>query len=175
MERFPLGTAARRGRTANPFMAAAAWWAVLIVFWLLCVTSLAPPEIQVGLVAATLATAIALGVRATTTGLGRPRARWLLLLRPVPWGILHDTALVLGVLQRRVMQGERPRGAWHLVRVPVGDDQSGEAWRAFVITATSVAPNTYVIGIDREQGTALVHQLAPTARDKVRASVVGAS
>jgi len=175
MEDLTRETVTRRGRAANPIVAFVAWWAVLVLLWLLSVTSFARPEVLVGLVAAALGAALALGVRARTHGLGRPRARWLLLLRGVPLAVVRDTVLVLGVLWRRVARGERPRGVLRQVRVPVGDDPNGEAWRAFVITATSVAPNAYVIGIDQERGTALIHQLAPTSPDKARAAVIGAS
>lgn len=151
------------------------WWVVLYLFWLLLVDVLAPPEVVVGLGAAALAVLPAAGIRVHGGRRFRARWRWLALLRAVPWSVARDSAVVLAVLWRRLVRRERVRGRFRIVRFPAGDDdQEAATWRAFAIAATSVAPNTYVVGIDSENKTALVHQLVPDPPQKVRASVVGA-
>ena len=152
------------------------WWIVLLGLWLLFVDSLARPEVLVGLAAAGLATLAALGIRARGGVRYRFRWRWLLLLRGVPADVLRDSWLLTALLWRRLVRGERPAGAFRTVPFPIGgDDPTSAARRAFVVTATSVAPNTYVVRVDRAQGTALIHQLVPDSPDQTRSPLVGVS
>jgi len=150
------------------------WWIVLLGLWLLFVDSLARPEVLVGLAAAAIATLAALGIRARGGVRYHFRWRWLLLLRGVPADVLRDSWLLAALLWRRLVRGERPAAAFRTVPFPIGgDDPTSAARRAFVVTATSVAPNTYVVRVDRAQGTALIHQLAPDPPDQTRSPLVG--
>lgn len=168
-----------RSQTARPsawrwIAYAGAWWIVLLGLWLLFVDSLAPPEVLVGLAAAALASLAAVGIRALGGERYRFRWRWLLLLRGVPISVLRDSWLLAALLWRRLVHGERPAAAFRTVSFPIeGNDPTAAARRAFVVTATSVAPNTYVVRVDRAQGTALVHQLAPDPPDRARSPLVG--
>ena len=150
------------------------WWIVLLGLWLLFVDSLARPEVLVGLAAAALASLAALGIRARGGVRYHFRWRWLLLLRGVPAGVLRDSWLLATLLWRRLVRGERPAAAFRTVPFPIdGDDPTSAARRAFIVTATSIAPNTYVVRVDREQRTALIHQLGPDPSDQTRSPLVG--
>jgi hypothetical protein len=48
-----------------------------------------------------------------------------------------------------------------------GTDSKSEARRAIAITAVTVSPDTIVVGIDRERGFLLLHQIAPGATPKI--------
>lgn len=150
-------------------------WVVLFGLWLLLVDSLAHPEVAAGPVAAALAASIALALRFAGGKRFLFRLRWLRWLASVPKSVLRDS-VVLGVaLWLRIVRRERPQSAFRAFRFSaVADDLESAAWRAFCIAVTSVAPNTYMIGIDREHKVALVHQLVPDPAEGAHSSVIGA-
>lgn len=152
------------------------WFLASFALWLWLVDSLALPEVWVGLAVAALATILALAVWLFSPVRFRPRVRWARLLSGVPLGVLRDSGILGLALWRRLARGERSRGAFRLVRFPAAGDDDPESvtWRAFVIAATSITPNTYVIGVDRERKTVLVHQLVPESAEQLRRGVVGA-
>jgi hypothetical protein len=90
------------------------------------------------------------------------KPRWLLtLLRRIPGQVIKD----LGILVRALwegLRGTRHRGLVQTVQFdPGGTDAAGAARRALATAGISVAPNTYVISIDREKGLLIQHQLVP--------------
>jgi multisubunit Na+/H+ antiporter MnhE subunit len=150
------------------------WWVVLFGLWLLLVDTLTYPEVLAGAVAAAIAAFVALEVRLHSNVRFQPRLRWLLLLGNVPGGILRDSATLAAVLWRRLVRGERPHGAFRTLRFSAcADNPESAAWRAFATVTTSITPNTYVIGFDRERGIALIHQLVPDPPEKLRNTPVG--
>lgn len=151
------------------------WFIASFAIWLWLVDSLALPEVLVGLAVAALAATLALAMWRYSLVRFRPRLRWVGLLKGVPIGVLRDSGVLGVVLWRRLVQRERSRGAFRVVPFSgVGDDAESATWRAFAIVATSITPNTYVIGVDRERKVALVHQLMPERAEQLRRRVVGA-
>lgn len=154
----------------------AVWWAVLFGVWLVLVDSLAHPEVAGGVIAAIPAALIALGVSNASSGRFRVRLRWLGALRGVPLSILRDTGILALALWRRLAHGEQPPSSFRSISTPMsGEDAEAAGRRALAIAGTSVAPNTFVVGIDRERGAALVHQLLPQPPEQLRRAVVGAA
>lgn len=152
-----------------------AWVILMLGWWMMIVDVPSYAEALVGLAAAMFAALLLLHVVLQSGFRLRPRLRWMLWLRRIPWGVLHDAAVLLVVLWRRLARGERPQSAFRLVRFPTGgDDPEAAARRAFATAASALAPNTYVIGIDRERGAALIHQLAPGTLEQARRAVIGA-
>lgn len=152
------------------------WWIALMGLWLLFVDTLAPPEVLVGLAAAAAATFSGVVIRAYGEVRFRFQWRWLLLLRGVPTSVLGDSWVLTVALWRRLVRGEHPASALRTVPFPLtphADDPTAASWHAFVIMATSIAPNTYVIGVDHARNTALIHQLAPDPADQTRSALVG--
>jgi multisubunit Na+/H+ antiporter MnhE subunit len=151
-------------------------WAALLGLWLLFVDSSATPEIVAGLGASVVGAVAADVVRSQRAVHFRPRLRWIVYTWRLPWRIMVDSALVMAALWRRLAMREQVRGALRAVPFPAGgDDPEAAAWRAFAVIATSVAPNTYVIGFDRDRGVALVHQLVPSDPASLEGNVVGAA
>jgi multisubunit Na+/H+ antiporter MnhE subunit len=161
------------GRVRRWILYALLWWVVLLGLWLLFVDSLAPAEVLVGLGAAAVAALAALGIHAYGGPRFRFRVRWLLLLHDVPASTLRDCATLGGVLWRRLIRGERARGAFRTIPFPIHDGPTPAAWRAFVVGATSIAPNTYPIRFDRERDTIIVHQLMPDPPERMESLLVG--
>jgi multisubunit Na+/H+ antiporter MnhE subunit len=127
-------------------------WAVLLGLWQLYVGQTTTQTTIAGAIAAALATVAA--VLLARLGLYRfgldPRR-----LRPavaLPWHLVRDFALVTLALTRG-----RPRGDFREVDVPART--AGD--RALAGLLGSIAPNAYVVDIDRDRGTASVHELDP--------------
>jgi multisubunit Na+/H+ antiporter MnhE subunit len=159
------GTPSPRDRPRHPGAARAwvIWWVLLAALWLALVDTVVVPELVVGAVGAAIAATGAVLVRRHRRLLLRPRLAWARhAARPLR-GTVTDMAPLLRVLWRRGVRRRREQG--RLVELPyaaVADDPEAAAHRVFTQALGSLAPNTIVIGVDRERGTLLVHQLVPT-------------
>jgi multisubunit Na+/H+ antiporter MnhE subunit len=94
------------------------------------------------------------------------RAADLRTLAAVPWHVVAETGQVFALAARKAAGRPVTPGALRTIAVDVGTDVRGwpAARREAVLTALmSAAPNTIVVDIDMEAGTALVHQLAGAA------------
>ena len=124
------------------------------------------PDIQdlvVGSVAAVLA--VGTGYLVSDRGKMVPSAQVadLSTVVGVPWQVVAETGQVFALAARKAVGRPVAPGALCTVPVDVGTDVRGwpAARREAVLTALmSAAPNTIVVDIDMEAGTALVHQLA---------------
>src|SRR5580693_7749356 len=124
------------------------------------------PDVQ-DLVVGSAAAVFAVGAGYLVSERGKmvPSARVAALrtLAGVPWQVVAETGQVFALAARKA--AGRPVAPGTLCSVPtdVGTDVRGwpAARREAVLTALmSAAPNTIVVDIDMEAGTALVHQLA---------------
>jgi multisubunit Na+/H+ antiporter MnhE subunit len=68
--------------------------------------------------------------------------------------------IVYTALWRRLTRGEQPSSMFLEVPVRFGDDSAeGVTRRTLLIGGTSVAPNTFVLGIDKDRDVMVVHRL----------------
>ena len=127
-------------------------WAVLFGLWQLYVGQTTKQTTIAGVVAATLA--VGAGVLVGRLGLYRFGFDPRLLRRAatLPWDVVRDFGLVTLALTRG-----RPKGAFREVDVPART--AGD--RALAGLLGSIAPNAYVVDVDRDRGRALVHELDP--------------
>ena len=156
-ERRPPGLLARTARRARSWLV---WWVILLAFWVIIDYSILRAELLAGAAAAALGAFVAelacyqAGVRF------HMRARWLLPALRLPGEVVRDTLIVFGALARRLLRGQQPDGAFREVPVRFGDDSpEGVTRRVLLVGGRSLAPNTFVAGIDRDRGTMIVHQL----------------
>ena len=149
-----------------------AWYVPLVGLWLLFVATLAVEEVVLGLVAAALAATAADLVREEDRVPFRLRRAWLADLGQVPGQVVRDTWLLALVLWRR-LRGQQVRGTFRTLPFPLDADEAHAAARRALVTAvTSLAPNTYVVGIERGEGRMLLHQLVPTDGEVVPPSLL---
>jgi multisubunit Na+/H+ antiporter MnhE subunit len=144
------------------------WWAALALVWVLLVDTFRLDELIVGALAAAIAATVATAVLRRGYIRFSPRAAWLLETPYVVRDVLVDCVLLAGALWRRTVRRERVRGV--TVRVPFhhGDDSGRDgARRALVNFAVSLTPNSYVVDIDPEGDSLLVHRLVPVPLDRV--------
>jgi multisubunit Na+/H+ antiporter MnhE subunit len=124
------------------------------------------PDAQ-DLVAGSAAAVLAVGVGYLLSQRGKMvpsiRVTDLRTLAALPWQLVVETGQVFALAARKAAGRSAAPGALRTVPVDVGTDVRGwpAARREAVLTALlSAAPNTVVVDIDMEAGTALVHQLA---------------
>src|SRR4051794_29252185 len=125
-----------------------------------------PPQVYAGLAVAALAALGSELVRRQGIAGTRVRARWLLrLYRPllsVPRDLARLTATALAALR----PGARPAaGRFRALAFDAGSGAEGRGREALAELAGSFSPNTIVVGLDRDRGALLVHQLVPEERD----------
>ena len=136
------------------------WYLPLLALWLLFVDSLAIEEVVLGAIAAALAATAADLVRAQDLIRFRLRARWLSGVWTLPWQIVVDSGLLAVALWRQLRSPGSVHGVFRVLAFPrEGDDAVATARRALVTSVASISPNTYVVGIEGEEGTMLIHQL----------------
>lgn len=137
-----------------------AWWAGLMCFWIIVDYSIAPDELLAGAGAAALAAFLAELVTYQAAARLRMRIRWLAPVLGLPGQVARDTVIVFGALGRRLARGEQPPSGFRVLPVRYGDDTpAGRTRRALLVGGKSIAPNTFVLGIDKDTDTMVIHQL----------------
>ncbi len=136
---------------------------VLLGMWIVLAGQ---PDVQ-DLVAGSAAAVLAVGVGYLLSQRGKMvpsvRVADLRTLAALPWQVVVETGQVFALAARKAAGRPTAPGVLRTVPVDVGTDVRGwpAARREAVLTALlSAAPNTVVVDIDMEAGTALVHQLA---------------
>jgi hypothetical protein len=145
---------------------AQAWllrWGLLGLLWVALVDTRRWQELAVGaLVAAVGATFASLerwrgrSPRGSRVRVG-PRA----LLGP-PWRLITDVAALIGALAARIRRGSAPTGRLRACRYRPEAARRNAAGRAMTEIWGSLPANRYVVGIDEDAGTLLVHELMPS-------------
>jgi hypothetical protein len=88
------------------------------------------------------------------------RIRWLAAAYRLPGQVLGDTVLVFRALVRQLTRGQEPPSGFRELPVRAGSQSSeAVARRVLLIGANSLAPNSFVLGIDGERDVMIVHQL----------------
>lgn len=137
------------------------WWVLLTAFWVGLDYSLDLAELLVGAAVAAVAALLVELVSHQADLHFRMRARWLVPALALPGRVLRDTAVVFAALFRRVLFGVEPDGGFVEFPAEWGDESAlGVTRRVLLVGGRSVAPNTIALGLDRERGTVVVHQLA---------------
>ena len=88
----------------------------------------------------------------------RMRFGWLVPALRLPGEVARDMVTVYAVW-RRLVRGEQPPSAFLEIPVRFGDDSpEGATRRTLLIGGTSVAPNTFALGIDQDRDVMIVHR-----------------
>jgi hypothetical protein len=137
-------------------------WAAAAALYLLLIDITDLPELIVGAGAAVLA-AIGLELSREQRIVGESiRIAWLARIYRLLVRIPADIAIVSWVALRALVGRDASPGAFRTLRFRCGDDEALESGRRALAEAIgSVAPNTFVIGIDPERKLILAHQLRP--------------
>jgi multisubunit Na+/H+ antiporter MnhE subunit len=136
------------------------WWVLLMSLWVMLDDSLATDELLAGAGAAAIAALVAEVASHQAATRFRMRIRWLVPALRLPGQVAGDTVTVYAALWRRLARGQQPDSAFVTEPVRFGDDSpAGVTRRVLLIGGRSVAPNAFALGIDRDTGTMVLHQL----------------
>lgn len=136
------------------------WWALLMSLWVVLDYSVAAAELLVGAGVAAVGAFVAELVAYQAASHFRMRVKWLVPMFALPGRVVRDTVIVFGALFRRLVHGEEPVSGFLAVTKAWGDESAqGLTRRALLVGGSSVAPNTLVLGIDRERDVMVVHHL----------------
>ena len=136
------------------------WWALLMAFWVIIDDSIATDELLAGAGASALAALAAELVTYQAAARFRMRVGWLVPALRLPGQVARDTVTVYAALWRRLARGEQPPSAFLELPARFGDDSAeGATRRTLLIGGTSLAPNTFVLGLDADTDLMVVHRL----------------
>lgn len=144
-----------------------AWWVVMMSFWVILDDSIEADELLVGAGAAALAALLAelAGYRAATRL--RIRIEWLGPAMRLPLEVARDTGTVFVALYRQVVFRQPPRSGFREIGARYGGATlEDRTRRALLIGATSLAPNTFALGLDAQRSVMVVHQLVLSAPEE---------
>jgi multisubunit Na+/H+ antiporter MnhE subunit len=142
------------------------WWVLMMSFWVMLDDSISTDELLAGAGAAVLAALLAELVTYQAATRFRMRIQWLVPALSLPGQVVRDTAVVYRALWRRLVRGEQPPSAFAELPARYGDDSfEGMTRRALLVGGTSVAPNTFVLGIDSERDVMVVHRLVAEEKE----------
>ncbi len=136
------------------------WWTLLMSFWVILDNSLATDELLAGAGAAALGAFLAELVSYQAATRFRMRIEWLAPALGLPGQVARDTVIVFAALWRRLAHGQEPPSGFRELPVRYGGDTAEDKTRrALLVGGQSVAPNTFVLGIDQDRDVMIVHQL----------------
>ena len=157
----------QNGRARRPPLAQRAcvwllWWVLLMALWIAVDDSVATDELLAGAGAAALAALLAEFASEQAGARLRTRIRWFVPAVRLPADVARDTGIVFAALWRRLAHGEQPPSAFAEVPARFGPPTAeGTTRRALLVGGRSLAPNTFVLGLDAERNVMVVHQLVP--------------
>lgn len=137
------------------------WWVVTVAVWMATLSAWSVHDFVVAAGVAVPCAAAGVAARRAVDGAWRPPrelGRWLLSL---PLAIVTDSVKILGLPWRRGSD----TGNLRTVRLaPPGDGAAVAGHRALAVAVLSTSPSTYVVDVDDDAGTALLHAVGPPGR-----------
>lgn len=161
------------GRPATPLArrigAWLVWWVLLMSFWVVLDDSTHVDELLAGAGAAALGAFLAELAAGQTQTRFRARIEWLAPAVRLPADVARDLVIVFAALWRRLARGEEPDSGFRQLPVRYGPDTAeGQTRRVLLVGGRSVAPNSFVLGLDAERDVMVVHQLVVTEGEPAR-------
>ena len=137
-----------------------AWWVLLMSLWVAVDDSFLFDELLAGAGASALAALAAeIASHQAATRL-EVKAAWFARALRLPGEVAHDTYIVFAALARAAVTRKPPEGAFKELPVRYGDDTPlGVTRRVLLTGAQSLAPNKFVLGIDKDRDVMVVHEL----------------
>jgi hypothetical protein len=137
-----------------------AWWFLCFCLWLVYVGEWNRYSWVSGAVAASIGATGAVIVQHLGLLRFRPAVRPLRSGWRVPVQVVVDFGILVAALWRVLVRRREVRGVFRAKRVDLGgDDPSSSFRRAWAVVAATYSPNAYVVDVDSERGTVLLHDL----------------
>jgi multisubunit Na+/H+ antiporter MnhE subunit len=142
------------------------WWILMMSFWVMLDDSISTDELLAGAGAAVLAALLAELVTYQAATRFRMRIEWLVPALSLPGQVVRDMAVVYRALWRRLVRGEQPASSFLELPARYGDESfEGMTRRVLLVGGSSVAPNTFVLGIDKDRDVMVVHRLVAEEKE----------
>src|SRR4051812_13811741 len=90
----------------------------LVCGWFMFTGQISMSDAEVGGAALVLVLLLAARLAVMRFAQFRPRPAWLAQAVTLPWQLLHDTVIVIGILWRRLARGERSTGRFAVAPFP---------------------------------------------------------
>jgi len=137
------------------------WWVILMSLWVAVDDSFESDELAVGAGAAAVAALVVETACYQAELRFQVKAAWLVRAVRLPGEVVQHTLLVFGALARTLFtKAPPPEGRFRELPVRYGDDTPlGVTRRVLLTGARSLAPNEFVLGLDAERDTMVVHEL----------------
>jgi len=131
-----------------------------MAFWVSTDDSIAVDELLAGAAAAAFGALLAEMASHQAAVSFRVRIGWLPRALRLPGQVVTETCLVFAALVRLMVRGEEPRSGFVTESVGYGPvTPEGRMRRAMIVGARSLAPNTFVLGLDRDRDELVAHKL----------------
>jgi multisubunit Na+/H+ antiporter MnhE subunit len=148
--------------SVKDLLPAAILWVLMLGVWMLLSGSLVLSELVAGIAAAAIAAVAFEAVRRQGLVRFRPRARWVLRAWRLPGRLFRESAVVSWALLKGLALRRPVRGRFREVPLRAGGrDGRSQARRILITAAASLSPNAYVVDVDTENDTLLIHELVP--------------
>jgi multisubunit Na+/H+ antiporter MnhE subunit len=142
------------------------WWVLMMSLWVMLDDSVSTDELLAGAGAAALAALLAEVVTHQAAMRFRMRIEWLVPALSLPGEVARDTVTVYRALWRRLVHGQQPPSAFLELPARYGDDSpEGVTRRVLLVGGTSLAPNTFALGIDKDHDVMVVHRLVADKKE----------
>ncbi len=130
-------------------------------FWLFFTGTFSPHELEIGIIAALLASSGLVVVAHCYSVPFSPTLKDLLSLWRLPWYLLSGTWEVLFVAARDLVGGKQAESVFRVALFDAGnkDDPSKTARRVLAVLYTTIAPNFIVMGVNASDQKMLFHQI----------------
>jgi multisubunit Na+/H+ antiporter MnhE subunit len=139
----------------------------MMSFWVMLDDSLATDELLAGAGAAAIAASLAEVVTYQAASRFQMRMKWLVPALRLPGEVAGDMVIIYRALWRRLAHGEQPPSGFAELPVRFGDDTpEGVTRRTLLVGGASLAPNTFVLGLDPERDVMVVHRLVDREEGK---------
>jgi len=128
--------------------------------WVLLDDSIQTAELVVGAAVAAMGAFLAELVQFQARTRFRMRIEWVVPALSLPAEVVKDTAIVFGALWDQLVHHRPPASGFRVLPARFGGDTTEDVTRrALLVGGSSVAPNTFVLGLDPDRDVMYVHQL----------------
>jgi multisubunit Na+/H+ antiporter MnhE subunit len=143
------------------------WWLGCFGVWTLAVGSWDIGTVIAGVVTAAVAATVAESARLAARVHPRPPLERLRRAVSVPAIVLADFGILTYALLASIVRRRAVRGRYLARGFDAGPATArGSAHRAWTVLLAGYSPNAYVVDIDADAGTVLVHDLVPWRRSE---------
>jgi multisubunit Na+/H+ antiporter MnhE subunit len=137
-----------------------AWWGVTTGVWIVSLSAYASQDLVAALACGLPCAVMAVLARRAVRLAARPPAETLRWLGALPWSIAVDTVRVLALPWRPASRSSAGRFR-RTPLGPLGESATAVGRRTAAALLISATPGSYVVDVDPDTGTALVHAVGP--------------